>query len=119
MKTDIEVGRLNGVNRMRLRDSFWALLGRSDTEPPEAVVERVREAIQAALVEQLGADGVDLIVRLRFARGIEGLWYLRPEIMNALATHRGEAAAHACMTRLTLLFKGHHAGAASSRFGGF
>lgn len=105
---------------MRLRNSFWALLGQSEAkgEATQAVEERLRKAIQTALLEQLGADGVDLIVRVRFARGIEGLWYLRPDIMNAIATHRGEAAAHACMTTLTRLFKGHHAGAASSRFSG-
>jgi len=101
---------------MRLRDSFWALLGQREPETPEAAVERVREAIQDALFEQLGEDGFELKVRVRFARDIEGLWYLRPEIMNAIATQHGEAAAHVCMTRLTLLFKGHHPGAKASRF---
>jgi hypothetical protein len=103
---------------MRLRNSFWALLGQQgEAEAPEAVLERVRDAIQAALFEQLGQDGVDLIVRVRFARDIDSLWYLRPEIMNAIASRCGEGAARACMTRLTLLFKEHHPGATSSRFG--
>lgn len=103
---------------MRLRNSFWALLGQqAEAEAPKAVLERVRDAIQATLFEQLGQDGVDLIVRVRFARDIDSLWYLRPEIMNAIAASRGEAMARKCMGGLTLLFKDHHPGAASSRFG--
>jgi len=98
-------------------DSLWALLGQPETEASEAVVERVREAIQAALLEQLGEEGFEIKVRVRFARNLECLWYLRPEIMNAIATRQGEAAARACMTRLTLLFKDHHPGATASRFG--
>lgn len=101
---------------MRLMNSFWALLGQREPETPEAVVERVREAIDAVLREQLGEEGFALKVRVCFARDIECLWYLRPEIMNAIASQRGEAVAKACMTRLTLLFKGQHPGAESSRF---
>jgi hypothetical protein len=99
---------------MRLRNSFWALLGQA--ESPEIVLERLRVTIQATLAEQLGQDGMELRVRVRFARDIEGLWYLRTSIMNAVATKHGEAVGHACMTRLTLLFKGHHPGARASRF---
>lgn len=98
-------------------NSLWVLLGQAETEVPEAVVERVRQSIQAVLVEQLGEDGVELKVRVQLAAGIEGLWYLRPEIMHAIATQRGEAVAFACMSRLTVLFKGHHPSAAGSRFG--
>ncbi len=115
MKIDREVRP--DTNPMRLRNSFWALLGQSQTEAPEAVVERVRGAMLSALVEHLGPEGQELKQQVHFACDIESLWYLRPEIMNAIATQRGEAAAHVCMIRLTLLFKGHHPGAASSRFG--
>lgn len=97
--------------------SLWALFGQTDTEVPEAVVERVRQSIHTVLEEQLGEEGFELQVRVRFAPDIEGLWYLRPDIMNAIATRRGEAVAHVCMTRLTILFKGHHPSAAGSRFG--
>ncbi|MBI2747264.1 MAG: hypothetical protein HYX45_16980 [Burkholderiales bacterium] len=104
---------------MRLRNSFWALLGQSETEAPEAVVERVRDAMLRALVEQLGQDAQELRQQVHLARDIESLWYLRPEIMNAMAARRGEARARACMTGLTALFKDHHPGAASSRFSAF
>ncbi|KRI00326.1 hypothetical protein [Curvibacter sp. PAE-UM] len=102
---------------MRLRNSFWALLGQPATEAPEAVVERVRGAMLSALVEHLGPEGQELKQQVHFAHDIESLWYLRPEIMNAMAARRGEARARVCMTGLTALFKDHHPGAASSRFG--
>lgn len=103
---------------MRFRNSFWALLGQPETEAPEVVVERVREAMLAVLGQQLGPHAQELKQQVHFARDIEGLWYLRPEIMNAIAARRGEAAARVCMVGLTVLFKDHHPGAASSRFGG-
>ncbi len=103
---------------MRLRNSFWALLGQSGTEAPAAVVERVREAIQVALAEQLGRDGKQLMHQVHYAQDLEALWYLRPEIMNAIAARRGESAARACLVQLTALFKDHHPGARPSRFGG-
>lgn len=104
---------------MRLRNSFWALLGQPETrtETPEAVVERVRGEILQALVDHLGRDAQELKRQVHFARDIEGLWYLRPEIMNAIAAQRGEATARACLVQLTALFRDHHPGAASSRFG--
>lgn len=102
---------------MRLRNSFWALLGQQETEAPEEVLERVRLAMHTALAEQLGHDGQELTQQVRFARDLESLWYLRPEIMNAIAARCGEATARACLNRLTLLFKDHHPGAVSSRFG--
>lgn len=105
---------------MRLRQSFWALLGQSESETPEAVLERVREAIQATLAEQLGREGQQLKHQVHYARDLEALWYLRPEIMNAIAARRGETTARRCLLALTALFKDHHPGASarSSRFGG-
>jgi hypothetical protein len=113
----MDARRPEGSYRMRLRNSFWSLLGQAEAEAPEAVLERVRQAMAVALVEQLGQDGFEIMLRVRFARDIESLWYLRPDIMNAIATHQGEAAARSCMDGLTALFRGHHPGAASSRFG--
>jgi hypothetical protein len=102
---------------MRLRNSFWAMLGRDESEAPEAVLERVREEIFEAL-EPYRLDPVTRIEnRVLFARDIEGLWYLRPEIMNAIAASHGEAAARKCLSQITALFQGHHPGAKPSRLG--
>ncbi|MEK9802873.1 MAG: hypothetical protein VW475_05645 [Curvibacter sp.] len=100
---------------MRLRHSFWALLGPSDTETPRAVLERVRLAMRCAVHEHLGREAEALQQQLAYAQDLESLWYLRPEPMNAIATACGEAQARHCLLGLTALFRGHHPGAASSR----
>lgn len=102
---------------MRLSNSFWAFLGRPAAEAPEAVVERVRGAMLCALAEHLGQDGQELKQQVRYARDIESLWYLRPEIMNAIAAGRGEAVARSCLVGVTILFRGHHPGAMPARLG--
>lgn len=114
MRADPELHQDAG--RMRLRDSFWTLRGPPETEAPGAVVERLRDAMQRALAEHLGPDGQELQRQVRRARDIDSLWYLRPEIMNAIAAGRGEAAARSCLVGLTALFRGHHPGATASRF---
>lgn len=102
---------------MRLRNSFWAILGPQETETPQAVVERVRLAMRCAVQDHLGDEAEALQRQLEYAQDIESLWYLRPEIMNAIAAERGEATAHDCLTGLTALFRNHHPGARPSRFG--
>ena len=102
---------------MRLRQSFWALLDPQDTEPPGAVVERVRLAMRCAVEEHLGRDAEALQRQLEYAQDLESLWYLRPELMNAIAARCGEAQARSCLMGLTALFRDHHPGAAVSRFG--
>ncbi len=113
----MDLRRPQGSHRMRLRSSFWSLLGQAEAEAPESVFERVRLAMQAALLEQVGYDGFELMLRVRFEPDIESLWHLRPDIMKAIATRQGEAAARSCMNSLTPLFKDHHPGATSSRCG--
>lgn len=102
---------------MRLRQSFWALLGQQDTEAPTVVLERVRLAMRCAVEEHLGRDAEVLQQQLEYAQDLESLWYLRPELMNAIAAECGEAQARNCLMGLTALFRDHHPGAAGSRFG--
>lgn len=102
---------------MRLRSSFWIGVGRKVSETPEVVVERVRHAMLFALDEHVGENKWGLERQLLVARDIEGLWYLRPEFMNAIASSQGEAVARECVAQITALFKGHHPGVRPSRFG--
>lgn len=44
--------------------------------------------------------------RVRFADGLEALWYLRQDLLIALSEIDGEAAAQQHMQRLNRLFKG-------------
>jgi hypothetical protein len=102
---------------MRLRNSIWGFLGRDETEAPEVVVQRVRMGMLLALAEHVSEDMLVLEYKLGEGRSIESLWYLRPEIMNAVASSRGESVARDCMVQITAMFNGHQPGATPSHFG--
>ncbi len=51
-------------------------------------------------------EEVDALRRqLQSARDLDTLWYLRPGLMNVIATRQGEAAARDCLVALTALFR--------------
>ena len=102
---------------MRLRNSIWGLLGRDETEAPEVVVQRVRMGMLLALAEHVTEDMRRLEQKLAAGRSIESLWYLRPEIMNAIASNHGESVARDCMAQITAMFNGLQPGATPSHFG--
>jgi hypothetical protein len=96
---------------MRKRNSFWGILIREVSEAPDAVIERVRQAMLAAL-EQYGdresnqqQDRVELPIR--FATTIEELWYLRPELLQVISRHLGDARAQQVLREITQLFDGY------------
>jgi hypothetical protein len=101
----------------RLRNSLWALLGRQASEAPEVVVERVRMAMLGALEDHCGTDLAHLDLAIRFAGDLTDLWYMRPELMHAIASSRDEVTAQKVMRAITDLFQGHFASANASRFG--
>jgi hypothetical protein len=95
------------------------MLGREDSqepEAPEAVTERIRHAMLSTLGEYFTEDMRPLVRQILQAWDVEGLWYLRPEIMRVIADSRGEALARECLVQMTALFQGHHPGATPSRF---
>jgi hypothetical protein len=102
---------------MRLRNSFWSMLGRDTSEAPELVVERIRTAMLKALIQRRMEDHIALHMRIRFARDLDALWYLRPDLMTAMSACHGESAARVALTEITGMFRGHHRGAGQSRFG--
>ena len=102
---------------MGLRKSFMALLGRSDTEAPDVVVERIRMAMLSAIEVHCETHDLSVYMPIRYARDISSLWYLRPHLMQAIAKSRNEAIAIAVLHQITDLFKGHLASANASRFG--
>jgi hypothetical protein len=54
---------------------------------------------------------------LRFASDLEALWYLRPKLLDAIATAKDQRTAIIILRDITLLFKGHHNLASPSQFG--
>jgi hypothetical protein len=91
-----------------LRGSFYALFSTSypsgNTESA-AGVEDVRDAMLAMLAE-IGEDPApQLTRRMRYASDIQSLWYLRGDLMAALANVIGEVAAREKITSLTDMFR--------------
>jgi hypothetical protein len=101
----------------RLRDSFFALLGKEEPETTDVVTERVRLAMLFAMDEHCTQEYVKLDVAIRFADDLTELWYLRPDLMHVLASCQGELTAQQVLRRITSLFKGHLSSANESRFG--
>lgn len=78
------------------------------------------EAARKAMIELLlfAAPAIDesqqleLLQRLRYAADLEALWYLRPELVSALAQQRGEREA-----RTRVLALSHHFGSRANALG--
>ena len=103
---------------MGIKDSFWAALGRDTSDSVDVALERVRKAMLLVLEEYGGESHYRLDMKINFAREIAELWYLRPELMHAVASAHGEEVARDCVAKITALFKKHHLGGTPSRFGG-
>ncbi|MDE2416230.1 MAG: hypothetical protein KGN32_00345 [Burkholderiales bacterium] len=102
---------------MRLRNSFWALLGHDTYGTQEVVIERIRAAMLTALETHCDSNQYAVEMRLSFARDVAELWYLRPDLMNAIAACQSECVAQTVMESITDLFRGYHPGPTPSRFG--
>jgi hypothetical protein len=71
-----------------------------------AQVETIRAAMLGALGWPVPRGGEALVLRLRHAVGAERLWYLRSELMQALAYMHGELAATEQLGRISAMFHG-------------
>lgn len=98
---------------MRLRHSFWSLLGRNTAGAPDGVMECVRKAMFTALDTYCDDDRTGINRRIDSAKHIAELWYLRPELMCAIATRHQESTARDCIAQITRLFDGYQPGAHS------
>lgn len=97
-----------------IKDSLLGLLmGDSASHDDVAQLEAARKAMielllfSAPSIEE--ARQLELLQRLRYAADLEALWYLRPELVNALALQRGEREAQIRVRALS-----HHFGSRAS-----
>lgn len=95
---------------MRVRNSFWAMLGQDISSAPDTFA-RVRGAM-LALLEEHCHDNAEVRHRLTFATDIDALWYLRSNLLAALAARQGERVARDCIAQVTLLFQERQPGGA-------
>jgi hypothetical protein len=101
-----------------IRSSIYGLLG-NPSSPTDSILETGTEDIREAMLALLGGAGAkqfaNVTRRIRFANDVQGLWYLRGDLMAALASLHGEAAARQKVKRITDMFHGLLPGSLSSR----
>ena len=91
-----------------LRSSIYGLLGGAVT-PTESTLESSTEDIREAMLSLLGDAGPKyphVTRRIRYANDIQALWYLRGDLMAALAAMHGEVAAREKIASITAQFQG-------------
>ena len=101
-----------------LRSSIYGLLGNPVT-PSESILENGLEDIRESMLHALGDTGPkqfpQITRRIRYANDIQALWYLRGDLMAALASMHGEMAAREKIASITAQFQGLLPGGLHSR----
>jgi hypothetical protein len=92
-----------------LKRSISGLLG-NPVAPSESILENGTEDIREAMLVVLGESGAkqfpQITRRIRYASDIQALWYLRGDLMGALAAMHGELAARDMIASITSQFRG-------------
>jgi hypothetical protein len=92
-----------------LRSSIYGLLG-NPLPPSDSMLltgtEDIRESMLAVLGEAGPKHFPQVTRRIRYANDIQALWYLRGDLMAALAAMHGEAAAREKVASVTHMFRG-------------
>ena len=88
-----------------LRNSFFGWLANEPVAESNGDLEAIRHVMLQALAQN--QDGLNSTVerKLLFAQDIDQLWYVRPELMTAIAASRGEAVASSCLNDITRQFE--------------
>jgi len=98
--------------------SIYGLLG-NPPAPSHSVledgIEDVRESMLACLGEPGQKNFPQITRRIRYAGDIHALWYLRGDLMGALASMHGEAAARQKVASITNQFRGLVPGGMTAR----
>ncbi|HEY8049945.1 MAG TPA: hypothetical protein VIE63_12275 [Ramlibacter sp.] len=98
--------------------SIYGLLGNASAPTDsllEGGIEEVREAMLASLEHAGPGQFQPLTRRIRYANDIQSLWYLRGDLMAALAAMHGESVARRKMAGITEQFEGLLPGSMTSR----
>jgi len=92
-----------------LKSSIYSLLG-NPLPPSESVLENGTEDIRESMLALLGEGGPkhfpQITRRIRYATDVQALWYLRGDLMGALAAMHGEVAARQKVAVVTNMFRG-------------
>lgn len=100
-----------------LKGGIYGLLGHGT--PTESRMDAGLEDIRESMLDLLGDDGLrrfpQVARRIRYAGDLQGLWYLRGDLMGALAGLYGEVTARERVEAITELFQGLLPGGLTSR----
>ena len=98
--------------------SIYGLLGNPPL-PSDSVLEEGTEDIRESMLVALGDVGSrhfpQVTRRIRYAGDVQALWYLRGDLMAALASMHGEVPARQKIASITGQFRGLLPGSLSSR----
>ena len=101
-----------------LRDSIYGLLG-NPSPPSDSILENSTEDIREAMLNVLGDGGQKsfphVTRRIRYANDLQALWYLRGDLMGALADLYSESVAREKVASITDHFRGLLPNGLSSR----
>jgi hypothetical protein len=104
--------------KANLRNSIYGLLGNSPS-PTESTLEGGTEDIRESMLGLLGEAGSKrfphVTRRIRYANDIQALWYLRGDLMGALAAMHGEVVARERIAAISEMFHGLLPGSLTSR----
>lgn len=86
-------------------------------DPPVAHhrIDDIRQAMLRSLSPEMTERFPQIEQRILTAASVPALWFLRPELLMALAAHAGEEAAQRMVDEITCLFDGLLPGGLSSR----
>lgn len=90
---------------MNFYKGLLKVFDKSQTDAPELILERVQRAMLSALERYCEAKDQLLDMRISRAVDLDELWYLRPNLMRAIASHRGEQIASSVLSEITRLFQ--------------
>ncbi len=100
---------MQGWKSSRIASGLMGLLGES-AEPIDTAERcgELRAAMKQLVVDIAGpkATSTALFLKLHRTTEVEGLWFLRPELMLFLSTHVGEEQAMEKLRDVTALFGG-------------
>ncbi|HSI54391.1 MAG: hypothetical protein ACAH21_13675 [Ramlibacter sp.] len=78
--------------------------------PSDSVLENGTEDIRESMLGTLGDAGTKqfphVTRRIRYANDVQALWYLRGDLMGALAAIHGEMEARRRIAKVTAMFQG-------------
>jgi hypothetical protein len=101
-----------------LRNSIYGLLG-NPSPPSDSIMESSTEDIRDAMLKVLGETGQKnfphVTRRIRYANDLQALWYLRGDLMAALAALYSESVAREKVASISDQFHGLLPSGLSSR----